>query len=132
MVCHTLSRLFPEVGDDERIVAILHDTLEDTPVTYDFLREAGFDDGVLSMLSILTRDKKVAYSDYISGIIKTGNGGAIRVKCADAMVNWQNCWSNDAKKSLRNRYGRSYTDLIFSANQLDRKALLERLDTRPE
>jgi (p)ppGpp synthase/HD superfamily hydrolase len=43
------------VGDTERIVAVLHDVVEDSTVTLDDLREADFSDEVIKAVEALTK-----------------------------------------------------------------------------
>jgi (p)ppGpp synthase/HD superfamily hydrolase len=47
------------------IVAVLHDVIEDTPVTADDLRQAGFSDKVLAALLCVTHRKDEPYADHV-------------------------------------------------------------------
>lgn len=70
----------------QKAAGILHDVIEDTPLTAEFLREKGIDDEVLNILSFLTHDKeKVTYSDYIDNICN--NVDAMLVKLSDLTDN---------------------------------------------
>ena len=51
----------------ECIVALLHDVVEDTKVTFDDLKK-DFSDEVIELLKLLTHDKKIEYMDYIKKI----------------------------------------------------------------
>ena len=51
----------------ECIVALLHDVVEDTKVTFADLQKE-FSDEVIQLLKLLTRDKKIEYMDYIKKI----------------------------------------------------------------
>ena len=65
-----------------QIVALLHDSVEDTSVTYeDILREFGED--VANAVQILTHQKGVKYEPYIENIAQSDNMSAILVKLAD-------------------------------------------------
>jgi hypothetical protein len=66
---------------DARIVALLHDVVEDTSVTFKELEREGFSREVLFALRLLTHDPKVPYGEYIEGI--AADGVAIEVKLAD-------------------------------------------------
>lgn len=46
-------------------IAILHDVVEDTDITFSELRRLGFSDRVINTLQLLTHDKSVPYMDYI-------------------------------------------------------------------
>ncbi|WP_342417116.1 HD domain-containing protein [Paenibacillus sp. FSL R10-2782] len=50
---------------DEKIVAVLHDVLEDTEVTADQLKEAGFGKHIIEAVEGLTRNEGEEYSDFI-------------------------------------------------------------------
>lgn len=67
-------------GEKEKIVAWLHDTVEDAGATIDEIREI-FGDEVADAVAVLTHDKKVPYLDYIREIKK--NEIARKVKIAD-------------------------------------------------
>lgn len=41
--------------DDERIAALLHDTVEDTHITFDDLRREGFSEAVIAAVCALTK-----------------------------------------------------------------------------
>ena len=76
-----------EQMDDEAgtIVALLHDVVEDTPLTLRDLRNKGYSDEVLDALALLTHDDSVPYFDYVRQI-KT-NPLATKVKLADLAHN---------------------------------------------
>ncbi len=69
---------------DECIVAILHDVVEDTNVTFEQL-EKDFSNTVIEALKLLTHDKSVPYDEYI--IKLKDNPIAKKVKLADLMHN---------------------------------------------
>lgn len=66
-------------------VALLHDVVEDTDYTLKDLSEMGFPQAVTDALALLTHDKSVGYSDYVS-LIKA-NPVASAVKIADLKHN---------------------------------------------
>lgn len=43
----------------QKVAALLHDTIEDTPFDAKFLKEKGISDDVLNILTYLTHDKKM-------------------------------------------------------------------------
>ena len=53
--------------DDPRakIVALLHDTIEDTDVTADYLREEGFTEEIVEALLAVTHSEGEEYDDYV-------------------------------------------------------------------
>lgn len=68
-------------SDDARMVALLHDVVEDTSVTFGELEEEGFSETVLAALRLLTHRGDVPYEDYVRAIAT--NPLATEVKLAD-------------------------------------------------
>ncbi len=66
-------------------VALLHDTVEDTPITLDYLREQGFPEEVVSAIALLTHAEGVDYMDYVKAV--KPNPIARAVKLADLRHN---------------------------------------------
>lgn len=56
------------LGSKYMIVAVLHDVPEDCEVTFDDLKELGFNFEIIEALKLLTHDKSVSYMDYIEKI----------------------------------------------------------------
>jgi (p)ppGpp synthase/HD superfamily hydrolase len=54
-VLHPLRVMMTVEGEGAQIVAVLHDVVEDTSVTLDDLRQAGFSEGVLAAVECVTR-----------------------------------------------------------------------------
>lgn len=80
-ILHPLRLMFSREDETEKICAVLHDVIEDTDVTLDYLREQGFSKEVLSALDALTRRKDETYEEFIDRIIE--NKIACNVKLAD-------------------------------------------------
>ena len=80
-VLHPLRMMLMVQGNSEKIVALLHDTVEKTTTTYDDLREKGFSGDVIEAVNSLTRRKGEDYDAYISRVSK--NSIAVIVKIAD-------------------------------------------------
>lgn len=64
-----------------KIVALLHDVVEDTATTFEDLEAAGFSPQVLATLRLVTHAEEVPYNDYISSLM--ADPIAIEVKIAD-------------------------------------------------
>jgi len=80
-ILHPL-RLMTRMGtDEERIAAVLHDVVEDTEVTLEDLREAGFPEDMLAVVKLLTHEEGVPYEDYVQRL--KPNPVARRIKLAD-------------------------------------------------
>ena len=70
----------------QKVAALLHDTIEDTPFDAKFLKEKGISEDVLNILSYLTHKKEnISYEDYIQHICT--NLDAMLVKLADLTDN---------------------------------------------
>lgn len=80
-ITHPLRLMNSVETDAAKVVAVLHDVVEDTDVTFDALSAAGFAEDVLSALKLLTHDKSVPYADYVIAI--KPNPTARAVKLAD-------------------------------------------------
>ena len=71
-------------GEDEKIVALLHDTVEDTDASLDEIRSK-FGDRIADAVNCLTHRPGVPYMDYVKGI--KDNALARKVKLADLTHN---------------------------------------------
>ena len=80
-ILHPLRVMAAVEGEEARIVAILHDVIEDTSVTADDLRREGFGEPLLAALVRLTHRQGEPYADYV--IRCKGHDIARRVKLAD-------------------------------------------------
>jgi len=74
-------------GYDERMVAVLHDVIEDTTVTLDDLRHAGYPDHVVAAVDAISKRKETnePYSKYIQRV--RASPLATKVKIADLCDN---------------------------------------------
>jgi (p)ppGpp synthase/HD superfamily hydrolase len=80
-ILHPLRVMAAVEGDEARIVAVLHDVIEDTSVTADELRREGFGEAILEAIDRLTHRKDEPYAEYV--IRCKGHEIARRVKLAD-------------------------------------------------
>ena len=53
---------------ESKIVAVLHDIIEDTECTVDILREFGIDEDAIESINTLTRKEGMSYMEYITEI----------------------------------------------------------------
>lgn len=84
-ILHPLRVMLRTGNEIERICAVLHDVIEDTPITLEMLKDEGFSLDVLAVLDLLTKREGESYDDFISRILK--NETACRVKLADLADN---------------------------------------------
>lgn len=80
-ILHPLRVMLRGKNEDEMIVGILHDTVEDTPVTLDMLRMENFSETVLSALACVTKTDGEDYGHFINRILT--NPLATQVKLYD-------------------------------------------------
>ena len=71
-------------SEETCIVALLHDVVEDTDITFDYLKKE-FSNDILQALELLTHDKSVDYFEYIKKL--KDNPIARTVKIADLRHN---------------------------------------------
>lgn len=91
LIAHSfrVSRMVKYIWPEDKvahIAALLHDTVEDTPVGLDFI-EKGFGKAVAEVVEILTRRENESYLEYIQRILDSGNLSAMKVKFCDALDN---------------------------------------------
>lgn len=70
---------------DEKIVAVLHDTLENSPLTAEELIKEGFSETIVDAVVCLTRESGGDYMEYIQRVAK--NPLATAVKLSDLADN---------------------------------------------
>lgn len=73
--------------DDEELmcIALAHDVIEDTSVTYRDLREAGMTERIIAGIRALTKQPGQTYEEYKAGVF--ANVDAMRVKMCDLRHN---------------------------------------------
>ena len=71
-IMHPLRILINHCADesnDVKICAVLHDAVEDSPLTLDDLRNEGFSQEIVAAIDCLSRREGENYDDYISRIL---------------------------------------------------------------
>ena len=116
-----LLKVYEGVSDyQEKIIALLHDVLEDTEITVLDLKNFGYDDEIISILLYLTKQKGEYYPDYIERIINSENIHALNIKLSDLKHNMditriKNPTVNDYER-VSKRYEPAYNKI---KNKLD-------------
>lgn len=67
-------------GTDEKIVALLHDTIEDTGLTADDLRKAGFSDDIINGILAVTRKNGESYAQFIERVKQNRLGLTVKLR----------------------------------------------------
>lgn len=86
-ILHPLRVMQHVHGEAAQIVAILHDVVEDTSISLDNLRAAGFSSDVVAALECVTHHRDEPYADYV--VRCANNPVARQVKLADLQDNSQ-------------------------------------------
>ena len=86
-IIHPLTVAAKMQTEDEIIVAMLHDVIEDSNVTIEYLENAGFSEEILEAIKAITRNPDEDYFDYIHRV--KANKIARKVKLADLWHNSQ-------------------------------------------
>ena len=81
--------LLPEEATKEaQHAALLHDVLEDTPITLQDLRDAGYSEAIIDIVKLVSRTPEDGtYKEWIAKLANSGNRSAILVKIADITHN---------------------------------------------
>jgi (p)ppGpp synthase/HD superfamily hydrolase len=87
--CDRVEQRLPDwVTEDARCAALLHDIIEDTPVTADDLRADGFSDRTVWLVEKLSRrPEDGTYIEWIKAIAATGDAELIAIKLSDNIDN---------------------------------------------
>lgn len=69
-ILHPMRVMLRGKNDTEMIVGILHDVIEDTPVTLDMLRKEGFSENIINALSCITKNHGEDYDHFIHRVLE--------------------------------------------------------------
>jgi len=62
-----------------KIVALLHDTIEDTDVTVEYLRNEGFSEEIISAVLSVTKQKGESYEDFVRRAAENPLGREVKI-----------------------------------------------------
>ncbi len=80
-IFHPLRVMLKMETDDEKIVALLHDVIEDTNYTYKNMRDNGYHAEIIDAVACISRKNDEDYFEYIKRVMN--NPIAVKVKLAD-------------------------------------------------
>ena len=103
---HPLRVMAAVDGDLEKIVAILHDTLEDTEETEETLLAKGIPQEAIDKVKILTRGEDETYDEYVERVSK--DAICRKIKLADLQDNLR----DGCPESLQKRYKKAQAFLM--------------------
>lgn len=96
-------------GKDAKIVALLHDVIEDSDVSLEDLKAHGFKDEIINALEIISNRSGISYDEYIQSI--KDNDLAREVKIQDLIHNSDLSRLRVVRDKDRNRVKR-YNDAL--------------------
>lgn len=107
----------------EKVVALLHDIIEDKNILPEELLNLGFSKKIVNDIQVLTRVKPMEYSDYIDNIVSTGSLEALNVKLADLKNNLdlsriKNPTVKDYER-IEKRYNPAYTRILNRIEEIN-------------
>lgn len=111
-ILHPLRVMASVKTDKEKLLAVLHDTIEDNE-DGDSRYLEGLPPDIFDSLVLLTRMHGERYSDYIDRIATSGDMAAIHVKLADLQDNLVNIHLLPNGASLRRRYDKAINRLLL-------------------
>lgn len=119
---HLLSVSYYMESEYDKVVAILHDVIEDTKAKKEELIDLGFPKEIVESVEILTRKTKEDYSAYIERIIASENLTALNVKLSDLKNNMdisriKNPTTKDFSR-IETRYRPAYTKIANKVNEM--------------
>ena len=82
---HPLRVMNQGENDEEKIVGVLHDAVEDSDLTLEDLRVAGFSDRIVEAVDAITKREEEKRKDYLKRV--GDNPLALKVKIADMSDN---------------------------------------------
>ena len=84
-ILHPLRLMFRFQAEVERIVAVMHDVVEDSEVTLDDLRSFRFSEQIIEAIDYLTKKEGETYTDFITRV--SSNDIASKIKAEDIKDN---------------------------------------------
>lgn len=100
---------------EEKIVAILHDTIEDTNISPEILKEEGFPDYIIKAILAVTKQEGETYEDFVKRASK--NPISCNVKIADIKDNLDVSRLSEVKEKEAARLNKYIKALEFLENK---------------
>lgn len=91
-------------GEDIQIVAVLHDVVEDTDVTFDELRELGFSEVVIAALDSVTKRPGETYMNFVARSKANPVGRIVKLADIEDNLSDQSALDPDEASFLTERY----------------------------
>lgn len=123
-IIHLMSVYSSVYTENQKVIALLHDTIEDKGISKEDLLDIGFPINIVDDVVILSRIKPLEYVDYIDRIVKYGSKDAIMVKLADLKNNMD--LTRIKKPTLKDyervekRYAPSYEKILNRLKEMEK------------
>lgn len=114
-ILHPLRVMLSMNTNEERIVAILHDVVEDTDATFLDLDKEGFSIDIIHAVESLTKKHGEDYENYLQRVVR--DSIAIKVKLADLQDNLSPNRLNNLSPDVRNRLMDKYNKALIFINK---------------
>ncbi len=108
-ILHPLRIMHRMATDEERMVAVLHDVVEDSDVTLDDLCRAGFSPAIVEAVDALTRREGETYDLYVARTAYLPLAKRVKVADLEDNMDLRRRWHLEERDRERmNRYRRAY------------------------
>ncbi len=109
-------------GKNAKVVALLHDIVEDTIITEEDLLWMNFPQSIINSILLVTKKEEENYEEFIERLIQSNNKDALMVKKADMENNMDlsriPIVTEEDKKRVEKKYKPNYQKVI---NQLNKR-----------
>lgn len=109
---------------EEKVIALLHDVIEDKKITKKDLIDIGFPSKIVEDIAILSRKKHTDYSLYIDTLVKSASKEALHVKLADLRNNMDMSRIKEPTvkdyERVKNRYTPSYEKILNRLKEMEK------------
>lgn len=82
-ILHLISVYKSVDTEEEKIIALLHDIMEDKNVSKEELLSLGYSNNIVDAVDMLTKKDGIEYQEYIDNLVKLASKEALKVKKAD-------------------------------------------------
>lgn len=103
-------------NDDEKMVALLHDTIEDTDVTPEYLLEEGFPEYIVDAILSVTKKEGESYPDFINRAKRNPIGRMVKIH--DLEDNLDVLRLDEVSQSMAERFTKYLKALDFLKNEI--------------
>lgn len=116
-ILHLLRVMLAAKNTEEKIVAVLHDVLEDSVFTSEDLENYGTPKHLVQVIEVLTRGKLDVYSSYIEHISYSKFASGIKILDLKDNLDLSRLSSISPKDISRNEKYKHALELLVSANK---------------